>query len=95
MLLRLAQRVLRERRWGDESVVFDTYSGETHYLNSLASAVYRRVAVSGSVDLDVLCAELVRPGDAAATPAISPEDFGIAAAKLRGIGLIHVDDTGT
>ena len=86
---------MRERRWGDESVVFDTYSGETYHLNPLASAVFRRVAVSGSVDFDALCEDFARPDETASTPRISPEDVGSAAAKLCGIGLIYVDDPET
>ena len=95
MLLRLGERILREWRWGEESVVFDTYSGETHYLNALASAIFRRVAASGSVDLESLCTELAHPGDGGGAPEISPEAIGSAAAKLRYIGLIRVDDSET
>ena len=93
MLLRLAQNVLRERHWGDESVVFDTYSGETHHLTPVASAVYRRVAAVGSVDFDTLCEELAHRDDSAGTSKISPEDVGSAAANLRAIGLIQIDDS--
>ena len=82
---------MRERRWGEESVVFDPYSGETHYLNPLAAAVFRRIA-TGTVDIETLCAELARSGDAGTGPAISPEEIGSAAATLHNIGLIGIDE---
>lgn len=91
MILRLAQRLVRERRWGEESVVFNTYSGETHHLNALASAIYRRVSAARAIDVDALCAALA--GDGGDAPEISLETIGGAAASLRRIGLIQVDDS--
>lgn len=95
MLLRLTDRVLRERQWGDECVVFDIYSGETHYLNPLACAIFRRVAASEFVDLDSLCAELARLNDPGGAREVSLEAIGSAAAMLRSVGLILVDDSET
>lgn len=92
MLLRLAQRKLRDRRWGEENVVFDAYSGETHYLSALASAIFRRVSASEGVELDALCAELARPGAGDGGLEISAEDVVGAAANLQRIGLISVID---
>jgi PqqD family protein of HPr-rel-A system len=95
LLLRSTERILRVRRWGDESVIFDTYSGETHYLNALASAIFDGVSASGSIDLESLCAALACGDDLSAEPQIPPEEIGGAAARLRDIGLIRVDDDGT
>jgi PqqD family protein of HPr-rel-A system len=95
LLLRLAQRTLLERYWDDECVVFDTYSGETHYLNPLATAIFRRISASGSADLDALCAELIHPGDGEGAPEVSPDAIGSAAARLRHIGLIRIEDSET
>ena len=93
LILRLAHRVFRERRWGEESIVFDTYSGETHYLNPLSSAVFRRVSVTGTVELVALCAELIKTDDAGSARVTLPEEIGSAAATLQNIGLISVDDS--
>ena len=90
LLLRLTQRPFRERRWGTESVIFDNYSGETHYLNPLASAIFHRVAAGGPVDLDEICTEFVA---AASTGAVEPEDIGSAAARLCRTGLMQAEDT--
>jgi PqqD family protein of HPr-rel-A system len=91
--LQLTKRTLRERHWGEESVVFDTYSGETHHLDALASAIFRGISASGSIDLALLCAELARPGDSGDAPETSPEAIGSAAARLCHVGLILVDDS--
>ena len=88
LLLRLTQKPLRERRWGAESVIFDTYSGETHYLNLLASAIFHRVTATGPLDLDLICTEFT----AAANSGFEPEDIGSAAARLCKIGLIQVEE---
>ena len=95
MLFRLTERTVRERHWGEESVVFDTYSGETHHLMPLASAIFRWVAASGSVDLESLCTELARPGSGGGAPEVSPEAIGSAAQTLCKIGLLRVDDSET
>jgi PqqD family protein of HPr-rel-A system len=93
--LRSTQRILRDRWWGEEGVVFDTYSGETHYLNVLASAIFRRVSAAGSVELEMLCTELARPGDSAGAPEVTAESIGSAAGRLHRIGLIRADDSDT
>ena len=95
MHLRLTQRILRERHWGEESVVFDTYSGETHHLGTLASAIFRRISASGSIELDALCAEMISHGDGGNPAEIAPEAIGEAASKLRALGLIHVEESET
>lgn len=89
LLLRLTQRLFRERRWDAESVVFDNYSGETHYLNSLASAIFHRVAAGGAVDLDLICTEFAAASDGG----FEPEDIGSAAARLCRTGLMQAEDT--
>jgi PqqD family protein of HPr-rel-A system len=89
LLLRLTQKPIRERRWGVETVIFDTYSGETHYLNSLASAIFHRVAAAGPVDLDLICAEFA----ATANGGFEPEDIGSAAARLCRTGLMQVENS--
>ena len=89
LLLRLTHKPLRERRWGAESVVFDPYSGETHYLNSLASGIFQRVTAAGRVDLDLICAEFT----AAENGGFEPEDVGSAAARLCKIGLMDAEET--
>jgi PqqD family protein of HPr-rel-A system len=94
-LLLRSERILRVRRWDDESVVFDTYSGETHYLNAVASAVFEGVSESDGIDLESLCTILARGADHGAAPQISPEEIGGAAARLRDLGLIRVDDDET
>ncbi len=92
MLLRLAQGILRERRWGDESVVFSAYSGETHHLNALASLVFRRISAAGNVEFETLCDELTNQIRAEPAREIQPEDIGNIVAKLRDIGLIRIDE---
>ncbi|MBV8651908.1 MAG: HPr-rel-A system PqqD family peptide chaperone [Alphaproteobacteria bacterium] len=92
LLLRRTERLLRERRWGDESVVFDTYSGETHQLDALAAAIFHRVTASGSIELDALCHELL-PSSGEGASDISAEAIGSAARRLRHTGLIRVDET--
>ena len=87
------QRFLRERHWGDECVVFDSYSGETHHLNALATIIFGRVHSSGSVDFGSLAAELSREQETRDAPQISPEDVRAAAAKLRRVGLIAIDES--
>ena len=89
LLLRLTEKPLRERCWGAESVIFDAYSGETHYLNSLASAIFHRIAAAGQVDLDLICSELA----AAANGGFEPEEIGSAAARLCKIGLMQVEES--
>ena len=91
--LRRTERTLRERHWGEESVVFDTYSGETHHLGAIASAIFRRVSNAGSIELDALCTALAGPGSGVME--ITPEVLGEAAAGLRALGLIAVDENET
>jgi PqqD family protein of HPr-rel-A system len=90
--IRPTERVLLQRRWGDESVVFDTYSGETHYLDALAAVIFHRVTASGSIELDALCHELL-PSSKEGALDISEETIGAAAGRLRHAGLIGVDET--
>jgi PqqD family protein of HPr-rel-A system len=85
VFLRPSGKTLRGRRWGDEDVVFDPYSGETHCLNALASAIFRRVDTSDAVDLRGLDGALARPGGA------TQGDIAVAVARLGGLGLIRVD----
>jgi PqqD family protein of HPr-rel-A system len=85
VILRPSSRILHERQWDEECVVFDTYSAETHYLNALAAAVFHRVATAGPVDLEALCAALTGR---------EPEEIGAAAGRLRDIGLLRIDDSG-
>jgi PqqD family protein of HPr-rel-A system len=85
VILQPSARVLRERRWDGETVVFDTYSAETHYLNPLAAAVFHRVGAAGAIDLEALCAGVI---------AHEPEEIGAAAGHLRDIGLLRIDDSG-
>jgi len=89
LLLRLTKRPIRERRWGDETVVFDTYSGETHHLTSLASAMFRRVAAVQPVEFDAICAEFVGVENGA----IEPEEIGRAAARLCSTGLLWMEES--
>lgn len=95
MHLRLTSRVLRARHWEAESVVFDTYSGETHHLGTLASAIFRRISASGSIELEALCAEMTGRRDGDHPAEITPEAIGEAAAKLRALGLIRVEESET
>jgi PqqD family protein of HPr-rel-A system len=94
VILRPSARILRERRWDEESVVFDTYSAETHYLNPLASAIFQSVAAAAAVDLDDLCTSLIGHEPDGTAPALTPEAIGTAAGRLRDIGLIRIDDSG-
>jgi len=75
-------------------VVFDPYSGETHYLNPLVSAIYRRIVADSSVELGQLCEALTRAGDDEAEE-ITTELIGSAAARLRFIGLVEILDDET
>jgi PqqD family protein of HPr-rel-A system len=94
VILRPSARILRERRWDEECVVFDTYSAETHYLNPLASAIFHRVAADRAINLDDLCASLIGHGPEDTAPALAPEEIGAAAGRLRDIGLLRIDDSG-
>ena len=86
--LRPSGKSLRERRWGDEDVVFDPYSGETHCLNALASAIFQRVETSDRVDLRELDRALACPG------VTTQGDIATAVARLRDLGLIRVEYDG-
>jgi PqqD family protein of HPr-rel-A system len=88
VLLRPSGKALRGRRWGDEDVVFDPYSGETHCLNALASAIFRSVDTSDAVDLGALDRALACPGGA------TKGDIATAVARLRDLGLIRVEHDG-
>jgi PqqD family protein of HPr-rel-A system len=85
VILEPSGRILNERRWDHECVVFDRYSAETHYLNPLAALIFHRVAAVGALDLEALCAEMIGH---------VPEEIGAAAARLRDIGLLRIDDSG-
>jgi PqqD family protein of HPr-rel-A system len=88
VLFRPSGKALRGRRWDDQDVVFDPYSGETHCLNALASAIYRRVGASDGIDLRALDDALACPGGT------TQSDIAIAVARLRDIGLIRVEHDG-
>jgi len=88
VVLRPSGKALRGRRWGDEDVVFDPYSGETHCLNALASAIFQRVDRSDAIDLHALDGTLACPGGT------TQGDIAIAVARLRDLGLIRVDHHG-
>jgi PqqD family protein of HPr-rel-A system len=88
----LAHSSLRERRFGGESVFFDGYSGETHYLDGLAGAIMRRVSDGAAVDLQSLCAEFVGPSRQERDVTITLEAVRETALTLRRIGLLRIDD---
>jgi PqqD family protein of HPr-rel-A system len=48
------------RNWGDESVVFDQLSGETHLFDVVTAEVVRFLEARGTVDTSVLCREIAR-----------------------------------
>ena len=83
---------MRERRLGDESVYFDGYSGETHYLEGLASVIMRQVLASNDVDLDVIGRELAASYPAEGGVAITTEAVRDTVQILRRIGLVRLDD---
>jgi PqqD family protein of HPr-rel-A system len=85
VFLRPSGKTLRGRRWDDEEVVFDPYSGETHCLNALASEIFRRVNRSDAVGLHALDRALACPGGA------TQGDIAVAVARLRDLGLIRVE----
>ena len=83
--------MLRERRLDGESVYFDGYSGETHYLDGLAGMIMRRLFKSGSVDLAILRTEFADfPEHDDET--ITPRTVDDTVAALRGLGLVRIDD---
>jgi len=86
---------LRTRRFDDEDVVLDTYSGETHCLNPLASAVFERVDGMDVVDLPSLCEILALPGAGKPIPDCTPEGIAGAIACLRDLGLVRVEVDGS
>jgi PqqD family protein of HPr-rel-A system len=81
-------KTLCGRRWDDEDVIFDPYSGETHCLNALASAIFQRVDTSGGLVLRELDRALACPGGT------TEDDIAVAVARLHGLGLIRVDHAG-
>jgi PqqD family protein of HPr-rel-A system len=51
-------REILERWWGDEAVVFDTYSGATHYLDGLTTAIWSTLRKDGPATISELRARL-------------------------------------
>ena len=92
MTVRLAHALLRERRLNGESVYFDGYSGETHYLDGLAGAVMRRVFQSGGVDLALLHTEFGNSPEHDHGVPITSRTVDDTIATLQRLGLIRIDD---
>jgi PqqD family protein of HPr-rel-A system len=91
MLVRVAHATVKERRFGDESVVFDGYSGETHYLDGLAGMLMRRVLQSSPVDLARLRAEFAGSPLPDHGGTVTPGAVDDTAAMLQRLGLLRLD----
>lgn len=61
-----ASRLLKS--WGDEAVVYDTASGDTHYLKPLTLALYQTCREHPGFTLNELAAALAARLDTAETP---------------------------
>ena len=92
MFVRLVHSSLRERRLAGESIFFDGYSGETHYLDGLAGSIMRRVRDAGAVELEQLHAELTGLESADHGDTTTPTAIRETAAMLQQMGLVRIDD---
>jgi PqqD family protein of HPr-rel-A system len=76
------------KRWGDEAVVYDTASGDTHYLKPLTLALYQIYRDHPGCASTDLAAKLAEHLDVTITPQLR-EQADDALASLRGIGLLE------
>lgn len=74
--------------WGDEAVVYDTASGDTHYLNPLTLALYQICREPAGCPATDLAAALAAHFGAVATPQLQ-ELAEEALHSLRKIGLLE------
>lgn len=82
-----AGQQLRWRSWGDESVLYNDLSGDTHLLDDSAMLVLRllqRAAQPEALLADALCAEFDTDHDAA-----SAQDTADLLASLSALSLIE------
>lgn len=82
----LPPRLLKS--WGDEAVVYDTASGDTHYLKPMTLALYRLCHDHPGYTSVDLAAALAARLDAANTPQFQ-ESIEDTLASLRAIGLLE------
>jgi PqqD family protein of HPr-rel-A system len=76
------------KRWGDEAVVYDAASGDTHYLKPLTFALYQICRDHPGYASAELAAALAKHLGATITPQFR-ELADDALASLRGIGLLE------
>lgn len=74
--------------WGDEAVVYDTASGDTHYLNPLTLALYQVCRTQPGCPPAEYATALAAHFGAAATPQLQ-ELAEEAFHSLRKIGLLE------
>lgn len=78
---------LMHRTWGDETVVYDPLSGNTHFLDPVAAAVLAHLGTSDAstaVITDSLLTEFGAENEEDVLAAVSA-----ALARLRDIGLVR------
>jgi PqqD family protein of HPr-rel-A system len=76
-------RPLLARHWDGEAVVYDAYSGETHYLAPVAARLFRQVDEAKSIAFDALC-----EGTKLEAPDTDPEAIDKALAELVHLKLL-------
>ncbi len=77
------------RAWGDDAVVFNCASGDTHYLKPLTLALYQTCCQNPGLNESEIVSLLV-----ASMPGQIEDDFqnmaSEALASLQRIGLLHI-----
>lgn len=76
------------KSWGDEAVVYDTASGDTHYLKPLTNALYQACRDHPGFTSDELATALAARLGVANTPHLH-ELTADTLANLRKIGLLE------
>ncbi len=74
--------------WGDEAVIYDTASGDTHYLKPLTLALYQACREHPGDTADMIAARLAQRLGIADTPHFRELAADILA-DLRKIGLLE------
>ncbi len=76
------------KSWGDEAVIFDTASGDTHYLKPLTLALYQTCRDHPGYTSAAIASELATRLNVADTPHLH-QLTEEALASLRKIGLLE------
>ena len=84
----LPPSVLKIKNWGNEAVVYDAASGDTHYLKPLTLALYQACQDHPGYSADELAVALAARLGVAETPQLH-EETAETLASLRKIGLLE------